>query len=446
VAAAVCEAAAKDGQAVFTCWPGGDVAGEARAVARAGGLPAYTTPEKAIGVFLGVAQYRRLRDLLLELPPSEAVDFEPDRHKAAGIIGKALEAGRSQLSEGEACALLGAYGIAMPEASVVRSGAQALRTAAALGFPVTLRALASDAGAPAAADLGARQLDSEAELADAIKQLRRELKRRSATARIVGFSLRRSDARPGAQRWMAAVVPDAVFGPVMVFGESSAAASRRERAAALPPLNMALAHDLIGSVQHEQAVPETQERIAATDAALARALVGLSQLISDFDEIAELELNPLCADAEGVLVLDASIRLAAPARRRGAQRFSVRPYPRELERQLVWRGRPVLVRAIRPDDEAALAELLESLPPQDMRSRFFSPIEHVPRSQLARFTQIDYDREMALVVVDESAEHPGACSPKRGWWWRRKTTAPSSPSACGPSWRGRAWAACCSGC
>ncbi len=403
VAAAVCQAATQGRHAVFTCWPGGANAGEARAVAHACGVPAYTMPEKAISVFLGVAQYRRLHRLLLELPPSVAVDFEPDRARAGAMIAKALAAGRSHLNEPEVRAVLEAYGMTMVEATLARSGAQAMRVAVALGFPLTLRAVLSDE-AELATGLGARELESEQEVADAIKVLRRAVRRHSATARISGFSLRRSDPRPAADRLMVAVIPDPVFGPVIVFGEATfRAQAPRQRAVALLPLNMALAHDLITRVQRDEAASQTVQ----DDAALARALVGISQLISDCDEIAELAIEPLWADAGGVTIADANIRLLARARRRGAQRFSVRPYPRELERHLQWRGAPLSVRPIRPEDEAGLAELLESLPPQDMRSRFFTSIKQVPRSQLARFTQIDYDREMAMVVVDETPEHQG---------------------------------------
>jgi len=408
VAAAVCEAATQGQHAVFTCWPGGDMAGEARAVAHACGLPAYTTPEKAISVFLGVAQYRRVRQLLLELPPSVAVDFEPDRAKASVGIAKALEAGRSHLSEPEARAVLEAYGIPMVETTPARSGAQAVRVAAALGFPVTLRAVLSDEASQPPTGLGARQLESEDEVADAVRVLRRAVQRHSTTARIRSFSVRRSDPPPGAERMMAAVVPDSVFGPVIVFGEAGRGAHpRRHRTAALPPLNMALAHDLIDRVHRDERAPAAVEDMSAANTAMARALVSISQLISDFDEIAELEINPLWVDAGGATAADANIRVLARTWRRGDQRFSVRPYPKELEQHVQWRGAPLLVRPIRPEDEASLAELLESLPPQDMRSRFFRSIEHVPRSQLARFTQIDYDREMALVAVDETPEHKG---------------------------------------
>ncbi|MBL8491746.1 MAG: GNAT family N-acetyltransferase, partial [Rhodocyclaceae bacterium] len=127
-------------------------------------------------------------------------------------------------------------------------------------------------------------------------------------------------------------------------------------------------------------------------------------LISDIDEVAEIEIDPLLCDANGVAAADADIRVIAAMRRRGARRLAIRPYPREMEETLPWNDRSILVRPIRPEDEAALAALLEALDPVDLRYRFFSPLRQVPRSQLARFTQIDYDREMSLVVL---AGEPG---------------------------------------
>ena len=129
----------------------------------------------------------------------------------------------------------------------------------------------------------------------------------------------------------------------------------------------------------------------------------LSQLLTDIDEVAGVELDPLHVEATGVVALERH-----PHRPRGRQsglrRFAIRPYPKELEKRIDWDGRQLLIRPIRPEDENTLGDLLKSLAPEDSRMRFFDTMRKLPRSQLARFTQIDYDREMALVAIERDAD------------------------------------------
>jgi len=136
--------------------------------------------------------------------------------------------------------------------------------------------------------------------------------------------------------------------------------------------------------------------------AVADTLIALARMQADLPELAELDINPLWADEQGVLALDARVRLQAdkPA---GVERFAILPYPGELVSPVEWDGRDLVVRPIRPEDEAMHAAFLDRCSADDLRLRFFSVRRHLPRSEIARLVQIDYAREMAFVAVAPDA-------------------------------------------
>jgi acetyltransferase len=140
--------------------------------------------------------------------------------------------------------------------------------------------------------------------------------------------------------------------------------------------------------------------------AIAMTLVRLSQLVSDRPEIVELDINPLVADAEGVLALDARVRVA-PAEGSGPDRLAIRPYPKELEEKVELNdGRVLLLRPVTPEDEPAVRDTFGRLSAEDLRFRFFAPVKFVDHVTAARFTQIDYDRQMVLVLTEKGIPGP----------------------------------------
>jgi acetyltransferase len=236
-----------------------------------------------------------------------------------------------------------------------------------------------------------------------VRGLRNSARERHPGSRISGYRLRPSAARSGIGALRLGVADDAVFGPIIFFGPAASAASRGDGVvAALPPLNLALARDLIARSRFAADAADSER--TALESAAATALVRLSQLLADIDEVVGLELDPLHVETSGVVALDARIRIEKRGRRLGFRRFAIRPYPKELEQRIDWDGRKLLIRPIRPEDETTLGDLLNSLEPEDARMRFFGAMRSLPRSQLARFTQIDYDREMALVAIERGSD------------------------------------------
>jgi acetyltransferase len=193
---------------------------------------------------------------------------------------------------------------------------------------------------------------------------------------------------------------DCQFGPFLLFGQGGTAAEIiADRAIALPPLNVALARALIEETRVYRQLRGYRDHPSVDLDSLALTLVKLSQLVCDVDEISEIDLNPLLADEKGVIVLDARIAVRAVDEKRRGTRLSIRPYPKELEfRHHFSALGEFLLRPVRPDDAPALASLVSELTPEDSRSRFFVPLRSLDIRTLARLSQIDYDREMALVL------------------------------------------------
>jgi acetyltransferase len=146
-----------------------------------------------------------------------------------------------------------------------------------------------------------------------------------------------------------------------------------------------------------------RDRPPADADAIAVTLVKVAQLVIDFPEIVELDINPLLALPDGVLALDARIRVAAPALH-GTRRLAIRPYPKRLEKEArLADGRAFLLRPIRPEDEPLIQDVLARSTAEDLRLRFFAPLKRLSPALAARLTQIDYDREMAFVAEREGA-------------------------------------------
>jgi acetyltransferase len=146
-----------------------------------------------------------------------------------------------------------------------------------------------------------------------------------------------------------------------------------------------------------------RDRPAADLAALCRVLVQVSQMVIDLPELVELDINPLLTGETGVLALDARVSVRATTAS-GSERLAIRPYPRELEETVAWGEQDLVLRPIRPDDEPRHLAFLQKLDPEDIRMRIFSSRRVLERSELARLTQIDYEREMAFIALAPGAD------------------------------------------
>jgi len=207
--------------------------------------------------------------------------------------------------------------------------------------------------------------------------------------------------RPHARELIVGIGPDAAFGPVVLVGAGGEAVEvLADRSIGLPPLNATLAADMIGRTRIARLLASYRGRPAADLGAIGDVLEKLAQMATDLEALAELDINPLIADEDGVLALDSRARLIAPGEARPA-RPAIRPYPQGLTHPLTLEsGETVTVRPVRPDDAPRLIELVDKSVREDVRLRFRAGLAALPPDWAARLSQLDYDREMALAAID----------------------------------------------
>ncbi|QLA17613.1 bifunctional acetate--CoA ligase family protein/GNAT family N-acetyltransferase [Desulfolutivibrio sulfoxidireducens] len=390
----------KSSRTVLACWMGYEQTGEEVRVLSEAGIPTYDTPDKAVGAFVHLVRHRRNQELLMEMPASLPTDFYPDLDAAKAVVSRALAEGREDLSEPEAKAVLAAYGVPAIASRVARDAGDAVAQATALGFPVAIKILSPDIPQPF--DVGGIALDLETP--EAVRESAESILVRVAgirpDARVEGFIVQEMGRRLGARELFIQARVDPVFGPCVVFGQGGLSGrTTRDKAVALPPLNMPLARDLIFRTRISAYLAGTEADPGVDIDAICLTLIQVSQLITDVDRICAIDVNPLLADAKGVVVLGARVRIDV-SREPDPHRLAIRPYPRELEECTVLKnGRKVLLRPIRPEDEPAHFEFFKRLSPEDLRFRFFGVVRELSHMEMARLTQIDYEREMAFIAT-----------------------------------------------
>ena len=335
-------------------------------------------------------------------PPTKPHDT--GRGAVRRLVDAVLSSGRELMTEPEAKALLAACGIPVVATRVAAPSAlAALQVAAEIGYPVALKVLSPQVSHKSDVGGVALNLENDAAVADAAQAMLARVAQHRPDATVTGFTVQSMVRRPRALELIVGASIDAQFGPVVLFGQGGTAVEvLADRAIGLPPLNAPLARALVARTRVARLLQGWRDVPAADLDAVVGVLTAVSELLAEEPRIAEIDINPLLADAQGVIALDARVRLSAAAPG-GAARFAIRPYPAELVRQLVWQGRTVTLRPIQPEDEPQHRAFVESLDPVDLRMRFFYSRRTLERSELARLTQIDYEREMAFVATEADA-------------------------------------------
>jgi acetyltransferase len=389
---------------VLACWMGGERVEAARRRFYDSRVPHFPSPEAAVEAFSCLVQRRRNRELLMQVAEPRAYHGEPDVEGARMIIEGALAEHRRVLSEMESKAVLSAFGIPTIASVGARSAREALVSAESLGFPVAMKIDSPDITHKS--DVGGVRLNipnaqavrrGYSELVDTVRSERPE-------ARINGVTIERMHSEPHARELMIGVVRDSVFGPVISFGAGGTAVEiMHDRSVALPPLNSFIAGRMIDDTRVSRMLTDWRRMPAINREALEEALLRISELVCELPHVVELDINPLMATPAGVQIVDARIVVEAPkAWREPYGHMAIHPFPSHMQQLFVAPdGTEITIRPIRPEDAGIEQAFVRELSDASRYLRFMASLKELSREMLVRFTQIDYDREMALIALTE---------------------------------------------
>lgn len=370
-------------------------------------IPHYATEADAVQGFMHLVRYREAREALMETPASLPQDFEADVDAARRVIANAVAGQRKWLDPLEIGEVLRAYRIPAAEVTFVRDPDEALKAAQTLlkSYPALVAKILSP-DIVHKSDVGGIRLSlaSAEAVHTAVTEILAAARKAKPAARITGITLHPMIVRPQARELIAGIADDPTFGPVIVFGRGGTAVEViNDKALALPPLDLKIAHDLVARTRVFRVLRAYRDVPAADLNAIALVLIKVAQMAADLPEIRELDLNPLLADAEGIIVLDARIAVApfTPSDEKAhGTRLAIRPYPGEWVRNVALPdGRLVFIRPIRPEDEALVRLFFAKVTQEDLRLRFFAPVKDLTHAFIARLTQLDYSRAIAFIAI-----------------------------------------------
>ncbi|MEB5836642.1 bifunctional acetate--CoA ligase family protein/GNAT family N-acetyltransferase [Pantoea dispersa] len=390
---------------LLTNWCGEHSSQEARRAFTQAGIPTWRTPEGTVTAFMHQVEYRRNQKQLRETP-ALPLGLTQNSAEAHQLLQQALDSGITTLDTHEVQPILQAYGLATLPTWIASDSQSAAKIADQIGYPVALKLRSPDIAHKSDVQGVMLYLRSAAEVEQAADAIFDRVRETHPQARIDGLLVQSMANRAGAQELRVVVEHDPLFGPIIMLGEGGVEWQPDKQAAvALPPLNMTLARYLVIQALKSGKVRSRSALRPLDITGLSQLLVQVSNLVVDCPEIQRLDIHPLLASANTFTLLDVTLQLA-PFHGDSEARLAIRPYPHHLEEQVQLKdGQRCLFRPILPEDEPQLRAFIAQVTKEDLYYRYFSEINEFTHDDLANMTQIDYDREMAIVAV---RQHNGA--------------------------------------
>ncbi len=386
---------------IFACWMGGKSIGEAVEFLNESTIPTFDTPERAVRAFLHMITFVRNQELLLEVPPKVMRDMLFDQQKVEEILAESKPEGF--LCDKDVRELLIAYGLPVIQTAIANTEDDASHLSRSMKYPVVLKLLSSDITHKT--DAGGVHLDlrSDADVRRAYQQIMESARRYKEGARIEGVTIQPYLAKPDFEILLGAK-RDPDFGPVILFGMGGIFTEvLKDTALGLPPMNRLLARRLMQETKAHILLQGYRNHPPADFEKLEEMIICLSQLLIDFPQISELDMNPVLIKDGKPIVVDARL-LVSPTNISSPLHLVISPYPGEnISRMVTESGIHIVIRPVKPEDAPLFSNLFEVLSPTSIYHRFFGVLRELQPAMLSRFTQIDYDREIALVAIDQDS-------------------------------------------
>jgi acetyltransferase len=403
----LCRSRGYQSKTILTSFMGFGAVEEANGVFNQSRIPTYSTPEQAVRTYVHMYHYKSNLDLLYETPEELPVDVAPPKRPLMVILRNMVKENRDVLNEAEAKTFLEYYNFPVVRTKVAHTVDEAVAIASQIGYPVALKILSpqivhkTDAGGVVlgiADDVGLRE---------AYATIVKNALKYNPNAEIQGATVQQSVSKKGYEVILGCKT-DPLFGPVILFGSGGVGVELfRDFAIGLPPLNQTLARRIMEETKVYQLLKGYRNMQPANVKLLEELMVLFSQMLVDFPELKEVDINPLFLTDREAFAFDARIvvdRAKLLVRQEPHQHLVITPYPRKYEK--VWRlrdGRTILLRPIRPEDEPMWLEMFQSFSEETIRYRFFQVLRDTPHEIRVRYCNIDYDREVAIVA--EMTDH-----------------------------------------
>jgi len=389
---------------VLACWMGEDDVKDGREILEKGNIPVYRIPEEGVECFMEMCNYSKNLQLLYETPATIPHAFSPKTNDNKKLLDKLIKEGRFILTESEAKQFLANYEIPIAESNTAKTPKEAAAIASKIGFPVVMKILSPDILHKT--DVGGVKINiqSKEEAKNAFNEIMKNVKKQAPKADVHGIFVEKMSTKR--YELLIGCKKDPIFGPTIVFGMGGVAVEVfKDINIGLPPLNMALALRLIEETKIYNLLKGYRGIKGVDIASIQFLLYKFAYLVMDFPEIEEIDINPFAVDEHGGLVLDAKVVLDKDILGKEIKPYShmvISPYPKEyITKFKLKNGKEVLLRPIRPEDEPMEAEMFNEFSQETQRYRFFQIIKDITHDILVRYTQIDYDREIAIIAEAE---------------------------------------------
>jgi acetyltransferase len=365
-------------------------------------IPTYEFPEDAMKTYMYMYQYQRHLEELYEAPDDIPLNTNPPKNYLKLLSRRAIKEGRTFLSEENSKELLTTYGIPSTVPMFANNPDVAVKIASDMGYPVVMKISSPEITHKTDVEGVALNINSDKEVKKAFAKMMADVKHHRPDANLEGVTIQKMIANADFEL-IIGCKKDPVLGSVIVFGRGGTETEIfRDIAVGLPPLNQKLARRVMERTRIFRALSSGfRSRPPANIRMIEEALVKVSNLIIDFPEIKELDINPIAVSGDTIYALDARVILD-PDVREGPEEYPhliISPYPTKyIQPWTCYDGRAVLLRPIRPEDEPMERELLAGLSPESSRMRFFQIIKEITHDMLSRFCNIDYGREMAIIA------------------------------------------------